>query len=178
MDYNFNEKIDVKLIALFIIDNFKMPVPNAFVVDTLMLEPFVNYFDLQEDLAELEEEELVTFFVEDSTRFYSITDKGAQALEFFSQRIPKTVRERLLRAIKIKVKDLKNALSIKAEYKKLNDIEYGITLGISEGNFDMFSVSVSVSDELMAKKICAAFKTDPQTMYSEFLNVLTKKIES
>lgn len=176
MDYCFDDKIDVKLIALFIIDNFKMPVPNSFIVDTLALEPFVNYFDLQQQMGELEEEELVTYYIENNDRFYSLTDKGTQALEFFSLRIPKTVRERLLRTIKIKIKDLKNALSIKADYKKVNDIEYSVSLGISEGNFDMFNVSVSVSEELMAKKICAAFKNNPQSLYSEFLSILTKNI--
>ncbi len=176
MDYCFDDKIDVKLIALYIIENFKMPVPNSFIVDTLMLEPFVNYFDLQQQMAELEDEEFVTYYVEDNDRFYSITSKGREALGFFGVRIPKTVRERLLRAVKIKVKDLKNALSIKAEYRKVNDIEYSVSLGISEGNFDMFNISLSVGDELMAKKMCAAFKNNPQTMYSEFLSVLTKNI--
>lgn len=176
MDYCFDDKIDVKLITLFIIENFKTPVPNSFIVDTLMLEPFINYFDLQEQMAELEEEEFVTYYIENNDRFYSITSKGAQALEFFRVRIPKTVRERLLRAIKIKVKDLKNALSIKAEYKKVNDIEYSVTLGISEGNFDMFGLTISVGDEVMAKKMCGQFKDDPQAMYSEFLSVLTKNI--
>lgn len=176
MDYCFDEKIDVKLIALFIIDNFKMPVPNSFIVDTLALEPFVNYFDLQQQMGELIEEEFVTYYVEDNDRFYSLTKKGTEALEFFSLRIPKTVRERLLRTIKIKIKDLKNALSIKAEYKKVNDIEYSVNLGISEGNYDMFNVSISVSEETMAKKLCAAFKNNPQALYSEFLAVLTKNI--
>lgn len=176
MDYCFDDKIDVKLITLFIIENFKIPVPNSFIVDTLMLEPFVNYFDLQQQMAELEEEEFVTYYTEDSDKFYSITKKGAQALEFFRVRIPKTVRERLLRAIKIKVKDLKNALSIRADYSKANDIEYTVSLGISEGNFEMFGLSLSVGDELMAKKICAAFKNNPQALYSEFLSVLTKNI--
>lgn len=176
MDYCFDDKIDVKLIALFIIESFKMPVPNSFVVDTLMLEPFVNYFDLQQHMGELEEEEFVTYYTENNDRFYSITKKGREALEFFGVRIPKTVRERLLRAVKIKVKDLKNALSIKAEYEKVNDIEYSVSLGISEGNFDMFSLSLSVGDEVMAKKMCGAFKNNPQSMYSEFLSVLTKNI--
>lgn len=176
MDYCFDDKIDVKLIALFIIDNFKMPVPNSFIVDTLALEPFVNYFDLRQQMGELEEEELVTYYIENNDRFYSLTQKGTQALEFFSLRIPKTVRERLLRTIKIKIKDLKNALSIKADYEKVNDIEYNVSLGISEGNYDMFNVSISVSDELMAKKMCAAFKNNPQSLYSEFLSILTKNI--
>ncbi len=176
MDYCFDDKIDVKLIALFIIENFKMPVPNYFIVDTLMLEPFVNYFDLQQQMGELEDEGFVTYYVENDNRFYSITNKGHEALEFFVVRIPKTVRERLLRAIKIKVKDLKNALSIKAEYEKVNDIEYCVSLSISEGNFDMFSLSLSVGDEVMAQKMCGAFKNNPQAMYSEFLSIMTKNI--
>ena len=138
MDYCFDDKIDVKLISLFIIENFKMPVPNSFVVDTLMLEPFVNYFDLQQQMAELCDEGFVTYYEEDSDKFYSITEKGTEALEFFSVRIPKTVRERLLRAIKIKIKDLKNSLSIKADCEKINDIEHRVSIGISEGNFDIF----------------------------------------
>ena len=176
MDYCFDDKIDIKLITLYIIENFKMPVPNSFIVDTLMLEPFINYFDLQEQMAELENEGFVTYYIEDNDRFYNITDKGTEALGFFKARIPKTVRERLMRAIKIKVKDLKNALSIKANYEKVNDIEYKISLSILEGNFELFGISLSVSEEVMAKKICGAFKNNPQTMYSEFLSVITKNI--
>jgi predicted transcriptional regulator len=176
LDYSFDNKIDVKLIALFIIDNFKMPVPNSFLVDTIALEPFVNYFDLQQQIAELSEKGLVTYYTEDCDRFFSITKKGTEALSFFGDRIPKTVRERLLNAIRIKVKELKNALSIKAEYEKINDIEYNVALSISEGHYDMFSVSVSVGDELMAKKICASFKNNPQSFYSEFLAVMTKDV--
>ena len=70
MDYCFDDKIDVKLITLFIIENFKTPVPKSFIVDTLMLEPFINYFDLQEQMAELEEEEFVTYYIENNDRFY------------------------------------------------------------------------------------------------------------
>ena len=176
MDYCFDDKIDVKLITLFIINNFKMPVPNSFIVDTLALEPFVNYFDLQEQISELESEEFLTYYEEGKDKFYTLTKKGLQALDFFLDRIPKTVRERLLRTIKIKIKDLKNSLSVKAEYKKINDIEYSVSLGISEGHYDMFNVTLSLGDELMAKKMCAAFKNDPQTLYSEFLAILTKNI--
>ena len=176
MDYTFNDKIDVKLITLFIIENFKMPVPNSFIVDTLSLEPFINYFDLQHHMGELVQEGLVTFYVEENDKFYSLTEKGSQTLGYFKGKIPKTVRERLMRAIKIKIKDLKNSLGIKADYEKVNDIEYQVTLGISEGNFEMFKVSISVGDEMLAKKMCASFKNDPQTLYSEFLSVLTKNL--
>ena len=172
MDYCFNDKIDVKLIALFVIDSFKMPVPASYVVDTLMLQPIVNYFDLTSQLAELEKEEFVTYYIENDERFYSITERGKEALGYFSLRIPKTVRERLLRTVRLKIKELKNALSLKAEYSKINDIEYLVSLGISEGVYDLFNLSLSVGDETMAQKMCAQFKKDPQFLYSEILSLL------
>lgn len=174
MDYSFDDTIDVKLIALFIIENFKMPVPSFCIVDLLTLLPFVNYFDLRQRLAELEQEEFITYYIEDNARYYSLTEKGKEALGYFSLRIPKTVRERILRAIKLKVKELKNSLGIRADYKKISDIEYGVSLGISEGNSELFGVTLSVGDEIMAKKVCTAFREDPQALYSEILSVLLK----
>ena len=174
MDYCFDDKIDVKLIALFIIENFRMPVPNSYLVDIIMLNPVINYFDLENHIAELFEEGFVTYYTEDCDRFYSLTQKGQETLKFFSARIPKTVRERLLRTIKLKVKELKNELSIKADYEKVSDIEYKVTLGIVEGVSELFNISVAVGDEIMAKRMCAAFKHDPQALYSEILSSLLK----
>lgn len=174
MDYCFDDKIDVKLITLFIIENFRMPVPNSYLVDIIMLNPIINYFDLENHIAELFDEGFVTYYTEDCDRFYSLTDKGQEALKFFSSRIPKTVRERLLRTIKLKVKELKNELSIKADYEKISDIEYKVTLGIIEGASELFCVSIAVGDEIMAKKMCASFRHDPEALYSEILSALIK----
>ncbi len=174
MDYCFDDKINVKLISMFVIDSFRMPVPNSYLVDIIMLQPIVNYFDLENHLAELYEEGFVTYYTEDCDRFYSLTEKGKEALKFFSSSIPKTVRERLLRTIKLKVKELKNSLSIKADYAKVSDIEYSVSLGITEGASDLFNITIAVGDEIMAKKMCAAFKKDPQALYSEVLSMLIK----
>ena len=174
MDYSFDDKIDVKLITMFVIDSFRVPVPNSYLVDVIMLEPIVNYFDLENHLAELFEEGFVTYYTENCDKFYSLTDKGKEALNFFSSKIPKTVRQRLLKTIKQKEKELKNSLSLIADYKKINDIEYKVSLGITEGSSDLFSLTISVGDEITAKKICAKFKEDPQLLYSEILSMLIK----
>lgn len=172
MDYVFDNKIDVKLIALFITDAFKTAIPEAYIVDVIMLQPVVNYFDLAEHMAELTEGGYLTYYVEDNIRYYSITEKGKETLGYFSRRIPKTVRERLLRTVKMKIREFKNSISIRADYTKVSDIEYCISLGITEGTSDLFGVNISVGDEIMAKKICAGFRRDPQALYSQMLSVL------
>lgn len=173
MDYCFTDKVDIKLIVLFITENFRMPVPDSYIVDILTLQPFVNYFDLQNCIGEMREEGFIAYTgAEDEIKRCYPTEKGSQALSFFSARIPKTVRERLLRTINVKVKELKNELSLKSSYKKVNDLEYMVNLGITEGISDLFNLSLSVGDEAMAKKMCAAFRENPQALYSQLLSVL------
>ncbi|MBR1968823.1 MAG: DUF4364 family protein [Clostridia bacterium] len=175
MDYFFNDETDVRLITLFIIDGFKMPVPSSYVFDVIMLQPVVNYFDISSQLSELCEKELVTYYTEKETTYYSLTTKGAETLSYFKKRIPLTVRERFLNTIKLKIKELKNSLSIKSEYNKLNDIEYNVSLGIFEGAYELFSVSLSVGDEKTAQTMCGSFKSDPQKLYSQILSTLLNK---
>lgn len=175
MDYCFSNETDVRLITLFIIDGFKMPVPSSYIFDVIMLQPVVNYFDISTQLSELCSQELVTYYTEDETTFYSLTNKGSETLDYFKTRIPLTVRERFLHTIKLKIKELKNSLSVKSEYKKLNDVEYNVTLGISEGAYELFSVSLSVGDEKTAKTMCGSFNSDPQRLYSQILSTLLNK---
>ena len=175
MDYFFKDETDVRLITLFIIDGFKMPVPSSYVFDVIMLQPVVNYFDISSQLSELCEKELVTYYTEKETTYYSLTNKGSEALSYFKTRIPLTVRERFLNTIKLKIKELKNSLSIKSEYNKLNDIEYNVSLGIFEGAYELFSVSLSVGDEKTAKTMCSTFNADPQKLYSQILSSLLNK---
>ena len=175
MDYFFTDETDVRLITLFIIDGFKMPVPASYVFDVIMLQPVANYFDISSQLSELLEKELVTYYTEKETTFYSLTNKGSETLSYFKTRIPLTVRERFLNTIKLKIKELKNSLSIKSEYNKINDIEYNVSLGIFEGAYELFSVSLSVGDEKTAKTMCTSFNSDPQKLYSQILSTLLNK---
>lgn len=175
MDYFFNDETDVRLITLFIIDGFKMPVPSSYIFDVIMLQPVVNYFDISTQLSELCEKELVTYYTEKDTTFYSLTNKGSETLSYFKTRIPLTVRERFLNTIKLKIKELKNSLSVKSEYNKFNDIEFNVSLGIFEGAYELFSVSLSVGDEKTAKTMCSSFNSDPQKLYSQILSTLLNK---
>lgn len=175
MDYLFDDKLSVKLIALFIINSFGMPAPHSSIVDIIMLNPFVNYFDMEQCLSELTETGYVTFYIEDNTRFYNITTSGKETLTYFSARLPLTVRERLVSAVKLKEKEIRKSLGIDAHYEIVNEIEYKVNLSITEGTTELFGLSISVGDKKTALKMCNSFKKDPQFFYSEVLSLLLKE---
>lgn len=172
MDYRFQNKEDVKLIILTVIHDFNIPVSNAFIVDVVLQYGFAEYFDIQQYLYELSDDEMVTYYTEDSVRYYSVTRKGLEAVEYFSKQIPLSVREKLYSAARMKAKELKDALSIKSEYYRESDMEYTVDLRIIERGYDLFALKLSVGSEKIAKKICAEFDKNHDNIYTEVFSML------
>ncbi len=172
MDYHFDSKEDIKLIILTVIKDFKIPVPNALIVDTVLSHSFAEYFDIQQYLYELTDAEMVTYYIEDSVRYYSLTEKGSDAVKYFDSRIPITVREKLFSTARLKAKELKDALSIKSSWKKENDMEYSVELKIVESGYDLFCLNLSIGSEELAKSIAARFEKDPEGLYSKVFSLL------
>lgn len=173
MDYHFDSKEDIKLIILTVINDFNMPVSNAMIVDTVLIHSFAEYFDIQQYLYELSEAQMVTYYVENDIRYYSLTQKGKDAVSYFAQKIPRTVRERLFETARENAKKLKESLSIQSEYYKENDMEYTVIMKITERNYDMFNLKMSVGSEAIAKSICGRFEKDPESIYSKVFSILT-----
>lgn len=173
MDYHFDSKEDIKLIILSVIRNFNVPVPSTSIVDTVLTHSFAEYFDIQQYLYELTDAQMVTYYIEDDVRYYSLTQKGKDAVEYFSSKIPLTVRERLFKTSRQNAKELSEALSIKADYYPVNEFEYVACLKIVDRGSDLFNLTLSVGTEANAKAVCSRFKKDPQHYYTSIFGMLT-----
>lgn len=172
MDYHFDSMEDIKLIILTVIDNFNMPITNAMIVDTVLEHSFAEYIDIMQYLHELTESKMVTYYFENDTRYYSLTEKGKDAVTFFSSKIPFTVRERLYETAKQNAKAFLNDEAVRADYEKANDFEYNVILRIVERGVDMFFVKLTIGSESAAKAMCEGFKRDPQTLYTTIFSLL------
>ena len=91
---------------------------------------------------------------------------------YFIEKIPLSVRERILLSIRQYQKQLKNALEIVADYDKINELEYVINCSVSENGNQLFKISMSAGSQEMASEACKKFKKDPQKVYSEILRIL------
>ncbi len=174
MDYQFEELTDIKLLIMKTIQYFKAAIPENILTDTILARNYANFFDLQQAIYELTENRLITYYEEKGVRQFSLTEMGETALESFSKRLPKSVCEKLYQTVRIKIREYENDLSLIADYERSSDMEYTVKLGIAEGGYEIFTVTLSLFDEKMAKNICREFKRSPQTLYSEILSVLLK----
>lgn len=174
MDYSFEEPTDIKLIIMKTVQYFKAAMPEDILTDVILSHGYANFFDFGQALFELTENRLLTYYEEKGIRLFSLTSVGETALEGFQLRIPSSVREKLYQSVRIKIREYENGLSLIADYEKTDGGDFTVRLGINEGGYEIFTLSLSMLDEKMAKRLCREFKKSPETLYSEILSVLIK----
>ena len=79
------EKLDIKLLVLFVLSRLTRPVTILALSDLVLTESSVNYFDFIDALSSLVKSEHVMELDEDR---YIITSKGTRNLAEFETRIP------------------------------------------------------------------------------------------
>ena len=174
MPYEFKEPSEIKLIILFIIDSFNAPLDNGQITDIFMHHSFVDYFTMQECLDEMIEAELADIYVEDGIRKYILTQLGQNSLGYFADRLPKTVREKLLTSVRRYRKRLREELEVSAVWRPVNELEYVVDCSVSESGAPLLSLSISAGSKDAAREMAERFKKNPQKIYSEIIRVFTR----
>lgn len=171
MEYYFDDPTDVKLIILFIIDNFKLPISSIQISDLALEHSYTEYFSLTHALGELEDAALLRHMNDGGVEKFVLTDLGQRAVNDFKTVIPFTVREGLLSSIKKELKQMRDSICISAIYKRLNELEYVAECSIVENGQALFSISLNVGSEDFARNICTKFKVDPQKVYDTIIKL-------
>ncbi len=170
--YTFTEPSEVKLIILYIIQNFAEPIDNGQITDIFMDYAFVDYFSMQQYLDELVEMHLVDIDRADKVRLYFLTEHGKEAYEAYIHKIPTSVREKLLKTIRTYKKRERNAADISASFRPLNELSYLAELSIRDSGFPLMEVRLSVGSKETARAVCQAFKENPDKVYTALLGAV------
>ena len=172
MAHYFEEQTDIKLIILFITENFKCPVTDRRIVEAALAPNILNYFDLEESMSELLKSGLLEAYGDGRRTLYQLTQKGRDTLSYFEDRIPYSVRETLLASIKKVRKAEQTEKDISAEYEKVDALNYSVRLKVSECGFPLFELFLSVPDEKTASGMCLNFRKDPTRDYREIFGMM------
>ena len=161
-----------KLLLLYIFKQIEFPISNSQITDLVLENEIMNYFTFQQYLTELKEADFIIEEIQDSNQLFTITDKGRKTLEYFITRIPKQQLEKINQLLNTKKKDLINNSEIKAEYIKLKEDEYLVTLKVIEKEIPMINIKLNVNSNKQAKQICEKWKNKAQDLYGEIINLL------
>ncbi|MBZ4644714.1 MAG: hypothetical protein PWR27_1870 [Petroclostridium sp.] len=162
-----------KLILLFILDKINIPLTNSQITELVMKDSLMNYFILQQYLSELINAAQIITYEEKDKQFYKLTPGGRMTLSYFENRIPFSIREKILQTISEKKKDFKQSAEIISNYTPRNENEYIVECKIIENRTPLIELKLNVGTKKQAKHICEHWKKNSEQIYSQIISALT-----
>ncbi|TQY42062.1 DUF4364 family protein, partial [Clostridioides difficile] len=84
-----------KLLILYILEKIKMDLTNSQITQVVLETEMMNYFSLQQLLSQLMESKFLTTYKDSDREYYALTQRGVESLEYFFNRIPTSVTEKI-----------------------------------------------------------------------------------
>ena len=144
-----------KLIILYLLDHVEYPLSNSRLTEFFGEKQYAPYFNVQQALAELVEDNYVAADKTRNTTRYSITPSGSQTLTLFIKDISPDI------CIDIKDYLRENSISIRedsaypADYTPLENGEFKVRLRILERNQPIFELHLYVPTKEAAERVCS-----------------------
>jgi len=166
------DKEDVKILILFVCQNSEVYLTRDNLTDIVRYYGLANYFDFATSVEEMVISRHIDCVALETGEYYLMTPLGERTLKELASRLPASVQRKALGALLKVTARIKRNNNISAKYQK-TDSGFLVSLGIKDGDFDIFSSEIYVVSELCARQIINDFKIDAEIMYGKIMNVLT-----
>lgn len=163
-----------KLIILYILDEIDIPLTNTQITNIVLENSIINYFALQEALAEMEQSDLVKLEETEQKITFQPTEIGLKTLNIFQSKISKSVRTTLTEYISKNKDRIKKESEIQADFYKKNEHEYIVNLKALENDIVIIDLKLSVVSAKQAKFICEKWKSSSGKIYGQIMDTLIK----
>jgi hypothetical protein len=175
--WSSRELAESKLILLYMFEKINVPVSNLQITKLILENKFMNYFDLQQFLNELCDNNFLSSEIIDDKTYYTISPHGKQTLSYFINLIPLGIKTRIDTTYNSIKKNIKDETYIISDFTPVSENEFIVSCKVREENFLLADLSILVGTRHDARSICDNWKKHSQVIYSEIIESLTKKRE-
>lgn len=169
---NTQELAENKLLILYTLQRAGLPLSNEQITEIMLDTECMNYFLLQQFLAELQNSEHIFFDTQKSC--YYITPKGTNTINLFLHLIDEDKKKRLDRYIVINRERFKRELQITADYKQVAKDQFVVTCKVEENNITLIELKLNVVSKEQAKLLCSNWNNKAQKIYANVIKELTE----
>lgn len=155
-----------KLIILYMLDKVDFPLTNSQISDFVLDKGYTDYFKLQQTLSELSDGGLIQKEATHNRTLYHLTEDGEETIRLFCNKISKPIQDEIDQFLQEKQYDLKNEVSVKADYKKNANEEYSVKCQVFENQEPLIELTLSVPTEKEAAAIALNWQKKNQTIYA------------
>ncbi len=154
-----------KLIVLYMLDRVNFPMTNAQISDFVLEKEYTNFLTLQTVINELTEAGMISAQSIRNRTHLSITTEGKETLHFFENRIGDAIKTDIKNYFQEKEFDLRNEISVLADYYKATSGEYETRLVAKDRGLSLIDLTLSVPTKELAETICDNWQKKNQEVY-------------
>ena len=161
-----------KLIVLYMLGRVDFPLTKAQIGDFILGKEYTTFLTLQQAIGELIDAGLVTAQSIRNRTHLSITKDGKETLNFFGNQISDSIKEDINEFFKENEIELRNEVSILADYYKSTSGEYEAHLIAKDKGINLVDITISVPSEDTAASICDIWQRKNQEIYQYLISQL------
>lgn len=161
-----------KLMILYMLDQVDFPMATAQIAEFLLDKGYTTYFKLQEALSELLDSGLIRTENTHNRTIYHLTENGAETISLLRNNLSNEIKGDIRNFLRERAYDMKEEVSVKADYYKTTSQEYEINCKITENGSDLLNLKLLVPTETEAKTIAANWSRKAQETYASLLSQL------
>lgn len=161
-----------KLIILFMLDRTDYTMTNSFISDFVIGKGYTNVFNLHEALSQLISSGFISTDTIRDTIHYKITNQGEEALSYFENRLPYSIKQDILEYLKAEKINVKKESEIYADYYYNDSDWYTVQCIIKDRKETVMDLKFDVPTKTQAETICNNWRSKSSSIYEYLFNQL------
>ncbi|MBR3638205.1 MAG: DUF4364 family protein [Lachnospiraceae bacterium] len=161
-----------KLMILYLIDTSDTPLSKTMISDCIIDLGYTDYMTVQTAIGELKEGGFLEIVSEGKTSYVRITSDGQQTLSLFMGNLNEGIRKDITGYLSGHNKELRDATSVAANYKRTQNGEYEAKLVAKNRGVNLIELNLTVPDEDIASSVCDNWLKSSAEVYA----YLTEKL--
>lgn len=167
-----------KLNILYLMKQVGKPMDELNIAHGMIENDLMEYFSFKQFMAELEEAAFIEKQVILDAAYYSLTEHGIRALDFFNSRMMGSEKKMIEKYVAQNLDKITRYQEIYTDYKKIGDSRYRVEIKIMENKTEILSFATEVPSKKICMEILAGWNEDPSRMYMDLMNfMITNKTE-
>ncbi len=162
-----HDKLDIKLLVLYIMDHVSAPIDFDTLTDLAMCDSGVDYFQFAEAVSEL----TGSGHLEQQEDVYAVTDRGRRAGAAGESSLSPVIRQRCDRRLAPLNQALKRKAQVRAQVEE-QPLGFQVSLSMDDDQGSLFSLTLLAPTQADAQRLAERYLAHPDRIYNALLGVL------
>ena len=158
-----------KLIVLYMLRKLDFPLTNGQISEFVLEKGYTTYFTLQQAISEMVDAGFIRMETTHNRTLYHLTEEGSQTIQFFKNNISSAIQQDIDSFLSEKQYELKNEVSVKADYYPNKTGEYAVRCRILENDATLIDLTITVPTEEEAITVTNNWNHKNQEVYAQIM---------